>query len=228
MLTTDFESQMTDLDLLIASDSFDLVKNALEACVQLFDRFYERADCRVQVKEKITTSWGSLPIFIRVDILTKLAEVALKQNDSVEAQKLVVQAKQLFDSTAWPAQLYYGIPMSARLAGLQFLCGERDLARTALQAAQDLFIKKQDDMVNINKADTLIPLAEAYQVISEPSEALTIYRQAVAAAVENPNSRPRAEDLSALCVSMALHHVEPDEALWSRIREIQSNLGDPW
>jgi hypothetical protein len=62
----------------------------------------------------------------------------------------------------------------------------------------------------------------------DPTEALAVYKQAAEAAVENPNSRPRAEDLSAICLSMAKRTVEPDAALWARIREIKSALGEPW
>jgi hypothetical protein len=53
-------------------------------------------------------------------------------------------------------------------------------------------------------------------------------RRFVEEGVENPNSRPRAEDLSATCRSMALHAVEPDADLWKRMRQIGDGLGPPW
>jgi hypothetical protein len=58
--------------------------------------------------------------------------------------------------------------------------------------------------------------------------ALSVYAKVIEAGVENPNSRPRAEDLAATCCSMAVHAVEPDPRLWSRIRSIRDGLGDPW
>jgi hypothetical protein len=64
--------------------------------------------------------------------------------------------------------------------------------------------------------------------MGDEAGALFVYRQAVEEGVENPNSRPRAEDLSATCCSMALHAVEPDAELWKRIRQISEQLGDPW
>jgi hypothetical protein len=82
--------------------------------------------------------------------------------------------------------------------------------------------------VNIYKADTLIPLAEAYQMIAGATDSMAVYKRAVEAAVENPNSRPRAEDLSAICLSMAKRLVEPDAALWARVRELKGALGEPW
>ena len=47
-------------------------------------------------------------------------------------------------------------------------------------------------------------------------------------ATVNPNSRPRAEDLVAICCSMAKSAVEPDAALMGRIRQVKDALGAPW
>jgi hypothetical protein len=116
----------------------------------------------------------------------------------------------------------------ARLAGLRFRCGETNAARAELQTTLNLFKEKQSEIINIDKTETLIPVAEAFQAAGDIAGALAVYKQAVEAAIENPNSRPRAEDISAICLSMALNKVEPDAALWARIREIQANLGDPW
>ena len=64
--------------------------------------------------------------------------------------------------------------------------------------------------------------------MGDTATALSAYKRAVEEGVENPNSRPRAEDLSATCLSMAVHGVEPDAVLWTRIRQINDGLGDPW
>ncbi len=64
--------------------------------------------------------------------------------------------------------------------------------------------------------------------MDDTAAALMVYKRAVEEGVENPNSRPRAEDLSATCLSMALHMVEPDAELKNRIRQISEGLGDPW
>ena len=59
-------------------------------------------------------------------------------------------------------------------------------------------------------------------------EARRVYRLAVDEGVVNPNSRPRADDLSATCLSMARADVEPDAEFLARLREVRENLGDPW
>jgi hypothetical protein len=71
-------------------------------------------------------------------------------------------------------------------------------------------------------------VAEAYAAMGDRAAALAVYREAIAAGVGNPNSRPRAEDLAATCTSMARADIEPDDALWARIRTIRDGLGDPW
>jgi hypothetical protein len=64
--------------------------------------------------------------------------------------------------------------------------------------------------------------------MGDTAAALAVYKQAVEAGMENPNSRPRAEDLAATCCSMAVHAVQPDAELFARIREICAGLSDPW
>ena len=64
--------------------------------------------------------------------------------------------------------------------------------------------------------------------MGEQAAAFRTYALAVEAGIDNPNSRPRAEDLSATCRSMALHDVRPDAQLWARIRQVSEGLGPPW
>jgi hypothetical protein len=222
----DFDSQIKNIDDLIASGNFDLVKNALYACAELFNRFYDHAEHRAQAEEKIKASWNLLPLFVRIELLMELSGVALQHTDSPKALELVKEAKAILDGATWSAE--YQIPLAARLAGLHFRCGSTNGARAELQATLDLFKEKQSEIINIDKAETLIPVAEAFQVMGDTASALAVYKQAVEAAVENPNSRPRAEDISAICLSMAKYKVEPDAALWMRIREIKGALSDPW
>ena len=74
----------------------------------------------------------------------------------------------------------------------------------------------------------MVPIAEAYAAMGDRDTALATYRLAMDQAVINPNSRPRAEDLTMICRSMALGAVEPDAALWARMRQIHQGLGRPW
>jgi tetratricopeptide (TPR) repeat protein len=116
----------------------------------------------------------------------------------------------------------------AKLAALRFRAGQIEKAQEQADKALELFESKRDRIVNIYRAESLQPLAEAYSMMSNTPRALAVYELAVTEGVANPNSRPRAEDLSATCCSMALHAVEPGAELWERIRTIHEGLGDPW
>lgn len=221
-----FEAQRKTLDGLIDSGNFDLVKNALYAYAELFNRFYGNTERRSQIEEKIKTVWKPLPLFIRVELLLELADFALGHADKPEALVLVNDAKAIVDSVVWPPE--HQISLEARIAAYRFRSGDEEAARSAAAGLLTLYNERQSEIINIDKAETLSSVAEAFQVMGDTAVALTVYKQAVEAAIENPNSRPRAEDLSAICLSMVKHRVEPTAALSARIREIKSSLGDPW
>ena len=85
--------------------------------------------------------------------------------------------------------------------------------------------QKGEGIIDIYRARAIIPLARAYHTIGDPETALTIYKQAVEAGMVNPNKRPRAEDLSSICCSMAQDGIQPDAELWARMQQILKELG---
>ncbi len=221
-----FDEQIDVVDAIVAVGNFDQVRNTLETCAQLFDRFYQDVERRTRAETKIKASWNKLPIAVRVEISIMLAESALAHSDSSNALRVVDEAKAAIDAAKW--RLEDRTPLVARLAELRFKAGDKLKARAEIDAALKLFEVERSQVVDIYRAATLRPIAEAYQVMGDSAVALSTYRAAVEAGVENPNSRPRAEDLSATCASMALHAVEPDAALRARLAQIHAALGDPW
>jgi hypothetical protein len=224
--TDDFQRQIDDLEKIIAIADFDQTKNALYALAELFSRFYEDVDRRRAAEEKIKSLWSPMPLFIRIELLGKLADFAIRHHDLPKALELTNEGQAIADGAQWPVE--YRIPLMARLAALRFRSGEPVQARESLRLAAEFYTTKQAEIIDIDRAEALIPVAEAFQTVGDTPSALSIYKQAVEAAVVNPNNRPRAEDICAICLSMVLNNVEPDAALWKRIREIQANLGDPW
>jgi tetratricopeptide (TPR) repeat protein len=221
-----FNEQMKALDALLVSSNFDIVENALKVWTNLFNRFYDNTERRSFVEEKIKTSWDKLPIFKRVELLTDMAGFALDHADQAKALELVNEAQLLMDGAQWRPE--HRIPMISKLVKLRFQAGDRQKSRIDAGALLALFDSQRDKIVNIERAGALRPLAEAYQSMGDTATALSAYKRTVEEGVENPNSRPRAEDLSTTCLSMAVHGVEPDAVLWTRIRQINDGLGDPW
>lgn len=221
-----FDKQSAELDAIISKGVFDGVKNALYAYVALFDAHFANLELRERAQQKITEQWGPMPILLRIEMLMDLAKFAIKHGDQEKALELVNQAQQIKDEANWP--LRYGIPLSARLAQLRYQSGDAEKALSDAQAAMSLYEEQGEQITNIDRAGVLRDLAEAFNIMQNQEKALQVYRMAVEAGVVNPNSRPRAEDLAATASAMAVQGVEPDEALWLRMREIFNQLGDPW
>lgn len=221
-----FDQQINVLDSAIATGNFDLARNALEACAQLFNRFYDNEVRRSLAEEKIKSSWGKLPIMIRIELMMKLAQFSLDHQDQTKALQLVNDTQVIIDGSQWTPETR--VPLMGRLARLRSLSGDVEKARAAADAALALFEAERDKIMGIDRAGALRPLAEAYQSMTDNAAALSVYKKAVEEGAENPNARPRAEDLSSTCCSMALRGVEPDTELWTRLHQIQGGLGQPW
>jgi tetratricopeptide (TPR) repeat protein len=221
-----FEEQVKALDGLIELGNFDITKNSLEAYTQLFNRFYADPNKCLLTEEKIKKSWDKMPIFIRVELLMKLAGFAIDNSDKKKTLELVNEAQAVMDSSQWPLESH--IPMIANLTALRYKAGDVEKAKNDSDKALAMFNEQKNSIVNIYRAKAICPLAESYQLMGDAQKALTVYKIAIEEGVENPNSRPRAEDLSATCSSMALAAIEPDAQLWARIHQIYERLGNPW
>lgn len=221
-----FEEELKSLDACIAAKKFDPMRNALESATRWFDSFYADAELRSQVEKRIKEGPRNFPMFIRIDLLLELARIAVAHGDAGKGLELVNEAQGLFDGANWP--LKTRIEVAARLARARFAAGDAAKAKADAEAALALFDAERSKILDIDRAQMLLPLGEAYQAMGDSKAALGVYSRAVENGVVNPNSRPRAEDLSATCRSMAKHAVEPDAALWARIREVHKGLGNPW
>lgn len=223
---TPLDQQVEKLDGLVAQGKMEIAQNAIEGFNQLYENHYQDADKRGLIEEKIKTSWNGLPIIFRVRTLHRLADIALQNSDSDTAIRLVSQAQEIIDAHRW--DLEYLIPLQAESIGLRYRAGLKELSRADAAALLERFDAQKGEIVDIFRAGALIPLAEAFELMGDTPAAMTVYKKAVEEGTINPNSRPRAEDLSAIAASMAVSAVEPDAELWARIRQIHKGLGQPW
>lgn len=222
----DFDAEMATLAKMVSSQQFDALKEALGTYVRIFNRVYSDIERRTQVEQCIRASWDKTPGFVRLGLLMDMIEHCLAHSDRTKALDLVKEAREIADSASWQPTIE--IPLKAKLARLRFLAGDPERAKEEAKEALESFEAKRDRIANVYRAQTLRPIAEAYQAMDEPDRACDLYVRALEAGMENPNSRPRAEDLAATCCSMAVHGTEPSPALLGRIREILDGLGDPW
>jgi hypothetical protein len=223
------ESLADNLEVLFArldSQNFDIQKEAIEVCLELYNRFYSELEWRTKIENRIRIAWEKLPVHFRIDWLLNLSETAFSYADSSTALSFMKEAEEMLTAHSWNPQV--GIPLIARIARQYFNAGETGKAKTELGKAFETYQTEQNKILDIDRATTLRPIAEAYQVIGDSTTALKIYRMALEEGDQNPNSRPRAEDLSSTCLSMVLSKTEPDEVMWRRIHQIHNGLRAPW
>lgn len=209
-----------------AGGDFELLNSALRGATQLCDQVYDDPDRRAAVQERIRASWGRLPVIMRLELLFELARIARDHGDLAASLTLIHEARALFDGCAW--SLEDRLPPAARLVVLRGQAGEREAALAEADALFELFAQNRREIPDIYRARALRPLAEAYFLLGATDAALLVFRHAIEEGAANPNARPRAEDLAATCTAMARLGVEPDGRLWARIRQIRSELRQPW
>ncbi len=223
---TAFEERFAQLDAVVLKGGLDDAKGVVNTCLKLYEEFYNQADFRARLRKKIEDSWTSMPVFLRMDCLEDMALIALENKDRATARDLADEAMALMDGNTWPVE--YSIPLAARFAAVRFQSGDEESARAGLADALRTFKERQNEIVDIDRAETLVPVAEASVLMGDPGTAAAVYSDALDAAVHNANSRPRAADISMICVSMALRGFEPDVALINKLDQLCEALGDPW
>jgi hypothetical protein len=221
-----FDRQLAAVDSIISTGDLDSVRHVLTACVALYDRFYDDVQRRDRAESKVEESWIGLPVDINLDMRMALAEAALRHGDAQRGLAIVDRAHALFAEQSWTT--VDRIRLRAQLAGLRHRCGDPERARSEAEAARLAFEVSRDEIVDIFRADALIPLAEAFHSLGDASAAEELFGLALTEAYRNPNSRPRCDDFVALCCSLALRGVDPTPNFWQRLREARARLGDPW
>lgn len=221
-----FEELVASLDDRVATGNFDLMNNAMYGYIRLIDRFYDNEKRHKLLEGKWRAALDEMPPLIKVRHLQRLTETAIGHEDMDKAAAMVDEARAVVDRTRWAVR--HEIPLLAGLAELRYGIGQTEQARDSADAALELYRTKRHKVQSFDRAETLRPVAEAYVTMGAMDQALETYKQAIDEGAVNANAKPRAVDLAATLASMAVCGVEPDAALWARVREIRAGLGDPW
>lgn len=221
-----FELQVQTLDQLVASETFELIKNALNGYVRLYGQHYGDPSRRALLVEKFNSARSNIPAIVQFEVVSGMFEAARRNGDMASAKEWVHEARALVEKHQWPVE--YHVPLLAKLAVLDHASGETQRARLGLESAVAIFDSQRDSVPSMDRAGMLRHVAEAHQRIGESAQALRVYRRVVEEGRVNPNARPRAMDLSATCRSMALHGALPDAALWALLDRTFTELRAPW
>lgn len=222
----DYQVSFAQLKQGFKTAGLEQARSLLQTLVHLHEHHYEDAPRRAELQEMIKTSFATLPLDLRIDYLAQITEHALAHHDQAGALELVVEMEKIASSCAFQPRA--AIPLGARVAALRFRAGDTRGGRKALDQSYRAFEDVCPRLTDVFRARTLRPVAEAYHAIGDDEAAVAAYERALAECVVNPNSRPRAEDLVALCISVVRSGLAGDERLGRRIAEVRDGLGEPW
>jgi hypothetical protein len=225
MSDKDYAAELEQMDQVMAKDP-NTIKGVMLSLGELHARFYNQADRRTTLEEKIKAGWSKLRPYDKISLCIQLAETALAHADQASALRHVNEAWVMVRSHQWTLEYYF--PIAGRLSIAQYKAGDAEMARQNIENTLKLFEQARDKIETFQQASMIRPFAEAYTIMSDTEKAMSTYRRVVEIGSVNPNARTRAEDLTATGVSMALHGFEPDPALWSQMRRIGDGLVDPW
>jgi hypothetical protein len=221
-----FEATLRDLGTILEQGSLDRGRNALATCAALWDRFYDDVERREQLDERVEAVLDRFPLQVAIEHELERADAALAHGDRVTALALVDRAQQRFELGRWNTENH--VPLTAVLCAARFRAGDGERARRLADMALARYEQEKGEIPDVFRAETLVPMAEAFHAMGDTPRALEVYALAVREGSHNPNARPRAEDLTMIACSMALVGVEPDLALWKRMAEVRAGLTAPW
>lgn len=220
------ESTMDGLRTMASSENFEIIHAAQLEMIELADRDYASLSLSEWIQAELEPGLEKMPVFLKLDVLGKLAGVCIGHEDSANALSLAERLDAMIEKAGLPPRLH--IPEKARVIALRCEAGSRDAALEQLDSLLQFYNTRQEFIVNIERAQLLCTLAETYNQFGSTAKALELYGLAVDAGQINPNSRPQADDLCRICCSMALHRVEPSAGLLQKLEKMKNELGSPW
>ncbi|MBX3463264.1 MAG: hypothetical protein KF830_08835 [Planctomycetes bacterium] len=226
MQAADLARELVAMDDVVKTAGLGFAFSVLRTCARLHERFYADAEGRAEIERRVIETYTGIPPALRIEVVADMARTAVAREDAAHARELLGAARRLMEGFAWSAEDV--VPMFARLAAARARAGEVDEAKADVAAALARYQDARDGIVDMFRAEALRPLAEACQAMGEVQQAAGLYALVLEEGMENPHSRPRAEDIAETCLSMARHAFAPDARLLARIREIVNGLGDPW
>jgi hypothetical protein len=223
---SDFDSVLAEAERAIATGNFELTANALEICARLGERADADAARWSRLEALAASAKGKVAREIHIRAYLRLADARIATKSQDAARALIELAKAIRDEVRWTPDAR--LPIDAEVARRIAAAGDRAGALAELEKGVASFVADEKLVPDVFRAVPLCAAAETFAVLHEPARALEVYRLAVEAGALNPNARPRAEDLATTTASLARAGIEPDEAMWTRLRGIRAGLDDPW
>lgn len=213
------------LEAIVKAGTLEDIRNALDVGSVLAARFHADPERGPALRATLEAALVKGPAMFRVDTTLALAERLVAQGEHTWSHELARAAVQLLEEI--PIAVEDDLPLRARAIELRHAVGDPE-ARKALDALLGRFDAVREQIPPMTHADLLVPLAEAYVALGDRAAALRLYRRAAEQGAVNVNAVPRTDDLVSVCTSLAVHGVEPDAELRTRLGQTLAGLAEPW
>lgn len=222
----DLDMQADALDRAFKLQDLDFARGAFEAYCAWLDRVHADAPRRERALRAMDGSIAGFPLDLQVSYLCRLADRLAAQGDRAGAAERIARAAAILGRTTFQPDDV--VPLGMEVARSRIRAGDAASARADIERLRRVYDASVESIVNLRRGISLRALAEGWAMLGERDAALRCWSEALEAGVVNPNSRPRAEDLSATVRSLASAGVAPTAAMQARIEAIRNGLGDPW
>ncbi|MEL6429660.1 MAG: hypothetical protein AAFU73_20850 [Planctomycetota bacterium] len=203
---------------LIVRGNLDQVQHGLLTLTKIYERFGTTTEERDEILAAIRSVWDGSHLQPRIEALLRMIETDLGRGDKAHAMSMVEEIEGLIAGNRWQPEMKVG--MLATAAAKRFRCGDEDGAREALAGALGLFGDEREGIVNMFRVRALLPLAEAYAEIGNTQSADEVYRVALTEALENPNERPRIDNLVQIVRSIVERGHRPSKGLRTQVQQV--------
>lgn len=222
-----YARQLALVDAAIEAADFELIRSSVKGITEFYENTYSNLDRRIEIEGRIQRVLGlKLPEPVKVEVLVGMGEAAAANGDLQKTGQFADQAFEITQAIGYRAEIL--VPMLGDVGRITALAGNKVASEERLAAGLEAYERGKPTIMGIFRTEALEPVARGYMALGDSSTAEAVYLSALNEAIDNPNSRPRAEDFSALCCSMAVSGFEPDVDLMERLRTIRRELGDPW
>jgi hypothetical protein len=220
------DAQLELLESIAANGSMDQVDAALNAVAEFYGRLYDQPERRDLMESKIRGAWNKLPLQKRMELLERLVQFDLENGNRDKARATVDDIEAMVVGHEFNGEEQ--IAFRAAVASLRAQCGDREAGIEVADDALTMFDENRERITNMFRGEALRPLAAAYVELGETMTANDLFERALVEAVENPNSRPRAQDLVRTCTAIVACGLEPRESLMKALAATKAELGEPW
>lgn len=222
----ELEAWLAEARLTATSGGFEGRQSVVLAGTELVRRFFAEEPRRKALEEVVRLATGQMPLPVLIDALLGMSAAARQAGDMEGAKRFASEAVDACLLATVTADLK-GACLGRSIEAL-VQAGDNAAANEALQAGLGIYEKERDQLMGIDRADALRGLAQACARLGDTAQATLLYWRVIEEGAENPNARPRSEDLVETLLSMAQVGFEPEPKLFERIEAIATGLRDPW